>query len=174
MLVGLQAMKDTAEKRAAIAAQAQYGLLTAALAPKTSGNTGFSDKPPAMRTYLEAKKSIMDQDRFALGLPAGQSKEEYAVQYAEKTVAEAFLPEELVGTPFEGVHEKLGVPPPVAPPPPAAGTTPPPPASAPAPVSAEQEKLLLEQARDAINNNGRDPAAVKSYLESMGIDSGKL
>jgi len=180
MLVGLQAMKDTAEKRAAVAAQAQYGLLTAALAPKTSGNTGIADDYSASRTWRESYDGIMKQDYNSLDIPTREdgtemSQLEYANMVADLAVIGSKSPEDLVGTKYEGLHEKYANPDPAAAAAAAAAAAPvapAAPAAAPVARTAEEEAKILEQARKNVPSKGKE--AVQKMLEQMGIDPGKL
>lgn len=158
MLVGLQAMKDTETARAAQAAQAQYGLMMAALTPKTGSKSGdgLSPADPPADRYYELLKLYTAPDAV---LPEGVD-ETNLQQYIEGQIRRGFTDQQLAGTSFAYL---IGAP--------AAGA-PPPATGAPTARSPEEEQRILDLARKNIPSKGIE--AVRKTLESMGIDPEKL
>jgi hypothetical protein len=155
MLVGLQAMKDTEEKRAAVAAQAQYGLLTAALTPKSGANgLGSRDYRNPLDAYQEAYVAILAKDPMSLNIPEGMTQETYADQAARKIVAQSYTPEQLMGSAFEGTSIMA----PAAP----AGT------AAPAAPKFTPEQIIASAKKALAAGNPR--ADVEKVLTEQGID----
>lgn len=149
MLVGLEAAKNTEERRVKDARALQLAQLNARAAAAGGGgggatSDGFLDREPAERVFTENYNTIMSKDMGSLDIPSSVNSEtgrrepsmsqlDYATMVGNRAVASVFTPEQLIGTRFEGIHELLarqGFPvdtigaAPAAAPAPAAGTKP--------------------------------------------------
>ena len=154
LLVGLEAAKETEERRVRDARALQLAQLQARA--KGAGGVGSRDYRNPVDAYQDAYQSVMNAGEFDLQIPEGMTREEYADQVATALIARSYSPEQLVGTPFEGV----------------AGTGRTAPAAGGQGLTPEQQ-AVLGQARDAIAE-GRDPVGVAAKLREMGIDPGLL
>lgn len=152
MLVGLQAMKDTETARAAQAAQAQYGLMMSALAPKTGSNRdGLSPADPPADRYYELLKLYTAPDAV---LPEGVD-ETNLPQFIEQQIRRGFTDQQLAGTSFEYLIKTY----------PTAGTTPAGESAAPAFTPAQ----IVTSAKKALVG-GMPRADVEKILTDNGID----
>lgn len=159
LLVGLEAARNTEERRAAQAANAQLAMLQAAgrgTGRGAAAGAGSRDYRNPIDAYQDAYSQVMNAGEFDIEVPEGLTREQYAEQTAAALVARSYTPEQLVGTPFEGMAVAGG------------GATP-----APAPGGEQTAADLLAQARAAIAA-GADEELVRSRLESLGIDPGSL
>ena len=162
LLVGMQAAKATEERRAGDEQAINAALLGAALKPG-GGATQPRDYRSPTDAYQDAYQSVMGMSEYDLPTDANGApvdRKAYATEQAQRIVLESYTPEQLKGTPFEG----LSASPAAAP---NAGTTP-----APA-NSAIDETAVLEAARSAVAS-GAPVDTVKERLKTMGIDPGKL
>ena len=162
LLVGLQAAKATEERRAGDEQAINAALLGASLKPG-SGGTQARDYRSPTDAYQDAYQSVMGMSEYDLPTDANGApvdRKAYATEQAQRIVLESYTPEQLRGTPFEG----LSASPDAAP---NAGTT-----AAPA-NSAIDEAAVLEAARSAIAA-GASADSVQERLLTMGIDPGKL
>jgi len=163
LLVGMQAAKATEERRAADEQAINAALLEASLKPKDGSGTQPRDYRSPTDAYQDAYQSVMGMSEYDLPTDANGApvdRKAYATEQAQRIVLESYTPEQLKGTPFEG----LSASPEAAP---NAGTT-----AAPA-NSAIDETAVLEAARSAVAS-GAPVDTVKERLKTMGIDPGKL
>ena len=118
LLVGLEGARATEERRAGDA----RALLLAEAQARAKGAGGEDSQylrdTPIGRTFNDVFSGIMDADINTLDIPmmldeeSGQmvpamSQREYATESGNLAVARTFTPQQLVGTQFEGVHERL-------------------------------------------------------------------
>lgn len=157
MLVGLEAAKDTEERRVRDARALQLAELQArtAEAKERSATESRAYRNP-VDAYQDAYQAVMNAGEFDIEIPEGMSREEYADQVATDLVRRSYTPDQLVGSPFEGL------------PAPAATTAP---AGGEGPTQTEED--ILQSARAALQA-GAPEAAVRERLEAMGIDPEKL
>lgn len=159
MLVGLEAARQTEERRVGDARALQLAELQARAAAARGGGGGGSgarEYRNPVDAYQDTVKSVMSASEVDMPTPPGMTREEYADQVALSLVARSYTQDQLVGTPFEGISR-------------GSGQTPAP----TAPASAEEQAAVLDQARAAIEE-GRDPAMIADRLRAMGIDPGLL
>jgi hypothetical protein len=151
MLVGLEAARDTEERRVKDARALQLAALQAAgkAGSGSAADEGARKFRSPVDAYQDAYSNVMRASDFDLELPEGVSREQYADQIARDLVRRSYTAEQLVGTPFEGQAA---------------------PAAAPAAASPE---ALLAEARAAIAA-GAPEAAVRERLQSMGINPESL
>ena len=156
MLVGLEAARETEERRVRDARALQLAQLQAraAEAKGGAGGVGSRDYRNPVDAYQDAYQSVMNAGEFDLQIPDGMTREEYADQVATDLIIRSYTPDQLVGTPFEGVG-----------------------GAAPRPTggggATQTEADVLQSAREAIAA-GADEAAVRERLQAMGIDPGAL
>jgi len=153
MLVGLESAKATEERRVGDSRALQLAQLQARAAGAKGGKDSASrDYRNPVDAYQDAYQAVMNAGEMDLEIPEGMSREDYADQVATDLIRRSYTPDQLVGSPFEGLSA------PAAPAGPAAD------------VNVED---VLDQARKAIEA-GRDPVGVAEKLKSMGIDPGLL
>ena len=156
MMVGLEAARETEERRVRDARALQLAQLQARAAEARggAGGVGSRDYRNPVDAYQDAYQSVMNAGEFDLQIPEGMTREDYADQVATDLILRSYTPDQLVGTPFEGVGG--------AAPRPTGGTG-----------ATQTEADVLQSAREAIAA-GADEAAVRERLQSMGIDPGAL
>jgi hypothetical protein len=158
MLVGLEAARDTEERRVRDARALQLAQLQARAAQAKGGAGGAEsrDYRNPVDAYQDAYQAVMNAGEFDITIPEGMSREDYADQVATDLIRRSYTADQLVGSPFEG----LSVPEanPVAGG--GAGAT-------------QTEADLLSSARAAIQA-GAPEEAVKERLKGLGIDPEKL
>jgi hypothetical protein len=157
LLVGLEGAKDTEERRLADARTLQLAEIQARTAEaKKRGTTATGAESRDYRNpvdaFQDAYQAVMNAGEFDLEIPEGMTREDYAEQVATALIQRSYTPDQLAGSPFEGMTG------PAAPPPEAASG------------AAED---MLNQARAAIVA-GADEAAIRERLESLGIDPESL
>lgn len=161
LLVGLEAARGTEERRATQAANTQLAMLQAAAKGSGGGGTaagaGSRDYRNPIDAYQDAYSAIMNAGEVDLETPEGLTREQYAEQQATALIARSYTPEQLIGSPFEGMAAPSG------------GAAVPP----PAPGGEDTAAALLDQARAAIAA-GAPEDVVRARLESLGIDPGSL
>ena len=149
LLVGLEAAKDTEERRVKEARALQLAELQArASEAKERGASESRAYRNPVDAYQDAYQAVMNASEMDLEIPEGTSREDYADQVAVDLIRRSYSPEQLVGSPFEGMSA--------------------PAADSAGPANVDQE-AVLEEARNAIKG-GRDPAGVAAKLKQMGID----
>jgi hypothetical protein len=149
LLVGLEAAKDTEERRVKEARALQLAQLQAQAAEaKERGASESRAYRNPVDAYQDAYQAVMNASEIDLEIPEGMSREDYADQVAVDLIRRSYSPEQLVGSPFEGMSA--------------------PAADSAGPANVDQE-AVLEEARNAIKG-GRDPAGVAAKLKQMGID----
>lgn len=149
LLVGLEAAKDTEERRVKDARALQLAQLQAQAAEaKERGASESRAYRNPVDAYQDAYQAVMNASEIDLEIPEGMSREDYADQVAVDLIRRSYSPEQLVGSPFEGMSA--------------------PAADSAGPANVDQE-AVLEEARNAIKG-GRDPAGVAAKLKQMGID----
>ncbi len=122
LLVGLEGAKATEERRLADTRALQLAEIQArtAEAKRKSGEdgTGFAVAEPPTDVFYQTYEGIMGSDINTLDIPYAMneatgkeeptmSQMEYADLAAAAAVARSFSPEQLVGTQFEGIHDRL-------------------------------------------------------------------
>jgi hypothetical protein len=151
LLVGLEAAKETEERRVKDSRALQLAELQARAEEAREANKA-SKESRAYRNpvdaYQDAYQAVMNASEIDLEIPEGMSREDYADQVAVDLIRRSYSPEQLVGSPFEGMSA--------------------PAADSAGPANVDQE-AVLEEARNAIKG-GRDPAGVAAKLKQMGID----
>jgi hypothetical protein len=154
MLVGLEAARDTEERRVRDARALQLAQLEAQASAnrKASDDNGSRAYRNPVDAYQDAYQSVMNAGEMDLEIPEGMSREDYADQVALDLIRRSYSPDQLVGSPFEGMST-----------PAATGTE--------GPTQTEED--VLNSARAALNA-GADEAAVRERLQAMGIDPEKL
>ena len=162
LLVGLEGARATEERRAQQASATQLAMLDAAAraAGKSAGGTGpdgaaSRDYRNPVDAFQDAYQTVMRAGEYDAAIPEGMSREEYAEEVATTLIQRSYTPEQLVGSPFEGMSAAGG------------GGAPPPAAANPA------GEDVLSQARAAIAA-GADEAVVRERLQSLGIDPESL
>jgi hypothetical protein len=149
LLVGLEAAKDTEERRVKEARALQLAELQArASEAKERGASESRAYRNPVDAYQDAYQAVMNASEIDLEIPEGMSREDYADQVAVDLIRRSYSPEQLVGSPFEGMSA--------------------PAADSAGPANVDQE-AVLEEARKAIEG-GRDPSGVAAKLKQMGID----
>ena len=148
LLVGLEAAKDTEERRVRDARALQLAELQAR--GRASESRAYRNPVDA---YQDAYQAVMNAGEFDIEIPEGLTREEYADQVATDLITRSYTAEQLVGSPFEGLS---------APAAPAGGEG-----------STQTEADVLQSARAALQA-GAPEAAVKERLAAMGIDPEKL
>jgi len=118
LLVGLEGARATEERRAGDA----RALLLAEAQARAKGAGGedsqYLKDTPIGRVFNDVFSGIMDADINTLDIPMvldeesgttvpAMSQREYATESGNLAVARTFTPQQLVGTQFEGVHERL-------------------------------------------------------------------
>jgi hypothetical protein len=154
LLVGLETARDTEERRVRDSRALQLAQLQAQAeaSRKASDDNGSRAYRNPVDAYQDAYQSVMNAGEIDLEIPEGMSREDYADQVAMDLIRRSYSPEQLVGSPFEGMSAPAAE---------GAGS-----------VGVDQE-AVLEEARRAIEG-GRDPAGVADKLRQMGIDPGLL
>jgi hypothetical protein len=154
MLVGLEAARDTEERRVRDSRALQLAQLEAqaAASRKASDDNGSRAYRNPVDAYQDAYQSVMNAGEMDLEIPEGMSREDYADQVALDLIRRSYSPGQLVGSPFEGMSA---------------------PAATGAEGSTQTEEDVLNSARAALNA-GADEAAVRERLQAMGIDPEKL
>lgn len=152
LLVGLEAAKDTEERRVRDARALQLAELQARGRAAGGDSESRAYRNP-VDAYQDAYQAVMNAGEFDIEIPEGLTREEYADQVATDLITRSYTAEQLVGSPFEGL-------------------------SAPAAAeggegSTQTEADVLQSARAALQA-GAPEAAVKERLAAMGIDPEKL
>lgn len=174
LLVGLEGARATEERRAG---DARALLLAEAQARAKGGDSEYLRDTPIGRTFNDVFNSIMDADITTLDIPMvldeetntmvpAMSQREYATESGNLAVARTFTPEQLVGTQFEGVHERLrqagldvstgGVAAPAAP--------------AVEGEYTETQKTAIEAAQRRLKDGTTTPERVAEVFKSLGIN----
>jgi hypothetical protein len=157
MLVGLESAKLTEERRAEDARLLKIATIQAmAEKEKGSGGSGSQNYESPIDAYRAYLLSIENNGEDSYDLPEGTTFEEFAMEAALRKLATTYTPGQLVGTQFEGLHERLGSSNTGG----AGGS-----AGASTPISQEE---ALEQARTALSQNKRRDIIVDMLLQ-MGI-----
>lgn len=152
MLVGLEAAKDTEERRVRDARALQLAQLQARAAEaKERGAAESRAYRNPVDAYQDAYQAVMNAGEYDIEIPPGMTREEYADQVATDLITRSYTPDQLVGSPFEGLST------------PAVGGE----------GSTQTEADVLQSARAALQA-GAPEAAVKERLAAMGIDPEKL
>jgi hypothetical protein len=154
MLVGLEAARDTEERRVRDSRALQLAQLQAQAeaSRKASDDNGSRAYRNPVDAYQDAYQSVMNAGEIDLEIPEGMSREDYADQVALDLIRRSYSPDQLVGSPFEGMAA---------------------PAATGAEGSTQTEEDVLNSARAALNA-GADEAAVRERLQALGIDPEKL
>ena len=152
LLVGLEAAKDTEERRVRDARALQLAELQARGRAAGGDSESRAYRNP-VDAYQDAYQAVMNAGEFDIEIPEGLTREEYADQVATDLITRSYTAEQLVGSPFEGLS---------APAAPAGGEG-----------STQTEADVLQSARAALQA-GAPEAAVKERLVAMGIDPEKL
>lgn len=152
LLVGLEAAKDTEERRVRDARALQLAELQARGRAAGGDSESRAYRNP-VDAYQDAYQAVMNAGEFDIEIPEGLTREEYADQVATDLITRSYTAEQLVGSPFEGLS---------APAAPAGGEG-----------STQTEADVLQSARAALQA-GAPEAAVKERLAAMGIDPEKL
>ena len=152
MLVGLEAARDTEERRVRDARALQLAELQARAAEaKERGAAESRAYRNPVDAYQDAYQAVMNAGEYDIEIPPGMTREEYADQVATDLITRSYTPDQLVGSPFEGLST------------PAAGGE----------GSTQTEADVLQSARAALQA-GAPEVAVKERLAAMGIDPEKL
>ena len=150
MLVGLEAAKDTEERRVRDVRALQLAQLQAQAAASKKASDARAYRNP-VDAYQDAYQAVMNAGEYDIEIPPGMTREEYADQVATDLITRSYTSDQLVGSPFEGLST------------PAAGGE----------GSTQTEADVLQSARAALQA-GAPEAAVKERLAAMGIDPEKL
>lgn len=150
MLVGLEAAKDTEERRVRDARALQLAELQARGRAAGGDSESRAYRNP-VDAYQDAYQAVMNAGEYDIEIPPGLTREEYADQVATDLITRSYTPDQLVGSPFEGLST------------PVAGGE----------GSTQTEADVLQSARAALQA-GAPEAAVKERLAAMGIDPEKL
>ena len=156
LLVGLEAAKDTEERRVKEARALQLAELQArASEAKERGASESRAYRNPVDAYQDAYQAVMNASEMDLEIPEGMSREDYADQVAVDLIRRSYSPDQLVGSPFEGMSTPSSAAP-------AAGEG-----------ATQAEADVLQSARAALEA-GADEAAVRERLQALGIDPEKL
>jgi hypothetical protein len=158
LLVGLEGAKATEERRLGDTRALQLAEIQARTAEANKRASGIDgavsrDYRNPVDAFQDAYQAVMNAGEFDLDIPEGMSRQDYAEQVATALIQRSYTPDQLAGSPFEGMSGASAAPPPAA-----------------ANPAGED---VLNQARAAIAA-GADEAAVRERLESLGIDTGSL
>jgi hypothetical protein len=148
MLVGLEAARDTEERRVRDARALQLAQLEAQAAASKEASKASKDARAyrnPVDAYQDAYQAVMNAGEFGLEVPEGLTREQYADQVATALIRRSYSPDQLIGSPFEGMSSAA---------PAAAGGTP----------TLEQ---FLEAAR-AANPNASDEQLTEYYNKKYG------
>jgi hypothetical protein len=177
LLVGLEGARATEERRAGDA----RALLLAEAQARAKGAGGEDSQylrdTPIGRTFNDVFSGIMDADINTLDIPMirdeesgemvpAMSQREYATESGNLAVARTFTPQQLVGTQFEGVHERLqqgGLDV-------STGGSAAPAAPAVAGDYTETQRIAIETARLRLQDGTTTPEKVAEVFESFGIN----
>ena len=149
LLVGLEAAKDTEERRVKDARALQLAQLQAQAAEaKERGASESRAYRNPVDAYQDAYQAVMNASEIDLEIPEGMSREAYADQVAKDLVLRSYTSEQLKDTRLAGLATTAD------------------PAATP---EGLDEQAILDEARKAIEG-GRDPSGVAAKLKQMGID----
>lgn len=161
LLVGLQGSKDTEERRLADARALQLAEIQArtAEANKRAGGVDGAasrDYRNPVDAFQDAYQTVMKAGEYDAAIPEGMTREQYAEQVATALIQRSYTPEQLVGSPFEGMSVTAGAPPPGA--------------GAP----AMDDEAYLSEARKAIEAETMTREEAIQRLKSIGVDASTL
>jgi hypothetical protein len=151
LLVGLETARDTEERRVRDSRALQLAQLQAqaaeAKATEEKNNASRAYRNP-VDAYQDAYQAVMNASEMDLTVPEGMTREAYADEVALDLIRRSYSPEQLVGSPFEGMAA---------------------PASAPAPAATGTPTLeqFLAAAR-AQNPNATDEQLTEYYNKTYG------
>jgi hypothetical protein len=112
LLVGLETARDTEERRVRDSRALQLAQLEAqaAASRKASDDNGSRAYRNPVDAYQDAYQSVMNAGEMDLEIPEGMSREEYADQVAMDLIRRSYSPDQLVGSPFEGMSAPTPAP----------------------------------------------------------------
>lgn len=155
MLVGLESAKQTEERRVGDSRALQLAQLQAQAAEaKERGASESRAYRNPVDAYQDAYQAVMNASEMDLEIPEGMSREDYADQVAVDLIRRSYSPDQLIGSPFEGMSSPTTSP--------TGGEG-----------STQTEEDVLNSARAALSA-GADEAAVRERLAALGIDPEKL